>query len=110
MRCSQQVSDIHSEVVKATYYPEMAIVLGAYTLGLLGLSLFISILTYATYQLLSSYLYKWREMKPIPEIEGTYPLIGNALQFKSNAGGERVMRGEKRRREGYFEEGLLLLV
>ncbi|XP_055771905.1 cytochrome P450 4V2-like [Salvelinus fontinalis] len=86
MRCSQQVSDIHSEVVKATYYPEMAIVLGAYTLGLLGMSLFVSMLTYATYQLLSSYLYKWREMKPIPEIEGTYPLIGNALQFKSNAG------------------------
>lgn len=92
------------------YYPEMVIVLVAYTLGLPGVSHFVSMLTYATYQLLSSYLYKWREMKPIPEIEGTYPLIGNALQFKSNAGGERVMRGEKRRREGYFEEGLLLLV
>ncbi|KAK6324974.1 hypothetical protein J4Q44_G00043160 [Coregonus suidteri] len=64
----------------------MAIVLGAYTLGLLGVSLFVSMLTYATYQLLSSYLYKWREMKPIPEIEGTYPFIGNALQFKANAG------------------------
>ncbi|CAB1328135.1 unnamed protein product [Coregonus sp. 'balchen'] len=71
---------------RATYYPEMAIVLGAYTLGLLGVSLFVSMLTYATYHLLSSYLHKWREMKPIPEIEGTYPLIGNALQFKANGG------------------------
>uniref|UniRef100_A0A8C3A968 Cytochrome P450 4V2 n=1 Tax=Cyclopterus lumpus TaxID=8103 RepID=A0A8C3A968_CYCLU len=32
------------------------------------------------------YLHKWFTMKPIPEAAGTYPFIGNALQFKSNAG------------------------
>uniref|UniRef100_A0A8C7FN62 Cytochrome P450 4V2 n=1 Tax=Oncorhynchus kisutch TaxID=8019 RepID=A0A8C7FN62_ONCKI len=58
---------------------KMVIVLGAYNLELLGVSLFFAMLTYVTYQLLSSYLYKWREMKSIPEIEGPYPLIGIAL-------------------------------
>uniref|UniRef100_A0A6Q2WTW4 Cytochrome P450 4V2 n=1 Tax=Esox lucius TaxID=8010 RepID=A0A6Q2WTW4_ESOLU len=64
----------------------MAIFLGAYTFGMLGASLFVGLLTYITYKLLSNYVHKWIEMKPIPEIEGTYPLIGNALQFKANPG------------------------
>ncbi|KAF7707375.1 hypothetical protein HF521_018593 [Silurus meridionalis] len=31
-------------------------------------------------------MHKWREMKPIPGMEGAFPFIGNALQFKTNAG------------------------
>ncbi|XP_074485658.1 cytochrome P450 4V8 [Sebastes fasciatus] len=61
-------------------------VLGSYSIPLLGISIFIATLTYITYRLLSSYLHKWFTMKPIPEAEGTYLFIGNALQFKANAG------------------------
>ncbi|XP_042248324.1 cytochrome P450 4V2 [Thunnus maccoyii] len=64
----------------------MAGLLGSYTVPLLGVSIFIVTLAYITYKLLSSYLHKWFEMKPIPEVEGTYLFIGNALQFKTNAG------------------------
>uniref|UniRef100_A0A3Q3LWB7 Cytochrome P-450AROM n=1 Tax=Mastacembelus armatus TaxID=205130 RepID=A0A3Q3LWB7_9TELE len=64
----------------------MAVVLGSYTMPLLGISIFIATLSYISYKLLSSYLHKWVEMKPIPGVPGTYPFIGNALQFKTNAG------------------------
>ncbi|XP_040893260.1 cytochrome P450 4V2 [Toxotes jaculatrix] len=64
----------------------MAVLLGNYTIPLLGVSIFIAALTYITYNLLSSYLHKWFEMKPIPEAERTYPFVGNALQFKTSAG------------------------
>lgn len=66
----------------------MADLLGSLTLPLLGASVFIAALTFFTYRMLGDYLHKWFEMKPIPELEETYPLIGNALQFKPNAGGE----------------------
>uniref|UniRef100_A0A8C7ZUA5 aromatase n=1 Tax=Oryzias sinensis TaxID=183150 RepID=A0A8C7ZUA5_9TELE len=36
--------------------------------------------------LLSDHLQKWFEMKPIPGLEKTYPIIGNSLYFKANAG------------------------
>ncbi|XP_054460197.1 cytochrome P450 4V2 [Anoplopoma fimbria] len=64
----------------------MAVLLSSYSIPLLGTSIFIAALTYLTYRLLSDYLHKWFVMKPIPEAEGTYPFIGNALQFKTNAG------------------------
>ncbi|XP_067106821.1 cytochrome P450 4V8 [Osmerus mordax] len=64
----------------------MSVLLGIYTLGLLTVGAFVAILTYYTYKLLSSYLYKWHAMKPIPEIGGALPFIGNALQFEANAG------------------------
>ncbi|KAE8300361.1 Cytochrome P450 4V2 [Larimichthys crocea] len=65
----------------------MAVLAGSYSIPLIGVSLFIAALTYITYKLLlSSYVHKWFQMKPIPELEGTYPFIGNALQFKTNAG------------------------
>lgn len=74
----------------------MSILHGTYTLGLLTVGAFVAILTYYTYKLLSSYLYKWHEMKPIPEIGGALPFVGNALQFEANAGGEmRKGRWEK---------------
>ncbi|XP_069545296.1 cytochrome P450 4V8 [Brachyistius frenatus] len=64
----------------------MGVLTGIYTIALVGVSIFIAALTYITYKLLISYLHKWFEMKPIPEVERTYPFIGNALQFKTNAG------------------------
>lgn len=69
----------------------MAGLLGSFTIPFLGISIFIATLTYITYKLLSSYVHKWFEMKPIPEIEGTYPFVGNALQFKTNAGGKKAI-------------------
>lgn len=67
----------------------MAVLLGSYTIPLLGVSLFIAVSTFITFKMLSSYLHKWFQMKPIPELEGTYPIIGNALAFKTNAGGKK---------------------
>uniref|UniRef100_A0AAX7UWV1 aromatase n=1 Tax=Astatotilapia calliptera TaxID=8154 RepID=A0AAX7UWV1_ASTCA len=64
----------------------MAVLIGSYSTTLLGVSIFVAFLTYLTYKLLSDYLHKWFEMKPIPELGTTYPFIGNALQFKNNAG------------------------
>lgn len=64
--------------------------LGNYTTPLLGVSIFIAALTYITYKLLAGYLHKWFEMKPIPEVGRTYPFVGNALEFKSNAGGKKA--------------------
>uniref|UniRef100_A0A3Q3VRL8 aromatase n=1 Tax=Mola mola TaxID=94237 RepID=A0A3Q3VRL8_MOLML len=64
----------------------MVVLLGSYTIPLLGVSLFIAVLTNITFKMLNSYLHKWFQMKPIPELEGTYPIIGNALAFKTNAG------------------------
>uniref|UniRef100_UPI0037E8F292 cytochrome P450 4V8 n=1 Tax=Semicossyphus pulcher TaxID=241346 RepID=UPI0037E8F292 len=64
----------------------MAVLLGSSSILFLGVSVFIAALTYITYKLISDYLRKWFQMKPIPEVEGTYPIIGNALQFKTNAG------------------------
>ncbi|KAI3353377.1 hypothetical protein L3Q82_019910, partial [Scortum barcoo] len=65
---------------------KMTLLLGSYTIPLLGVSVFIAVLTYITYKLLSDYLHKWFQMKPIPGVEGTYPFVGNALMFKTNAG------------------------
>ncbi|KAJ4945069.1 hypothetical protein JOQ06_013607 [Pogonophryne albipinna] len=64
----------------------MAVLLGSYSIALFGTSIVIASLTYITYRLLSGYLHKWFTMKPIPELEGTYPIIGNALMFKNNPG------------------------
>lgn len=74
----------------------MADLLGGFTLPLLGGSVFVAALTCFTYRMLGDYLRKWFQMKPIPDLEGTYPLIGNALQFKTNAGGERQLLSDFR--------------
>lgn len=70
----------------------MAVLIGSYSTTLLGVSIFVAFLTYLTYKLLSDYLHKWFEMKPIPELGTTYPFIGNALQFKNNAGGKQASK------------------
>ncbi|XP_014897490.1 cytochrome P450 4V8 [Poecilia latipinna] len=67
-------------------YKNMAVLLGSYSLPFLGASIFIAALTYITYQLLSGYLHKWFGMKSIPGTGFTYPFIGDALMFKTNAG------------------------
>ncbi|XP_064201142.1 cytochrome P450 4V2-like isoform X1 [Anguilla rostrata] len=64
----------------------MAITLWVHILWLTAVAIFLAFLTYTTYQLLSGYVRKWYEMKPIPGVAGAYPIIGHALQFKANAG------------------------
>ncbi|XP_062243542.1 cytochrome P450 4V2 [Platichthys flesus] len=64
----------------------MAALLGGSMIPLVGVSVFLAALTYITYKLLSGYLHKWIEMKPIPELPATYPFIGNALELKSSSG------------------------
>ncbi|KAM9313677.1 cytochrome P450 4V8 [Pholidichthys leucotaenia] len=64
----------------------MASLFGSFTTPFLVGSIFIAALTYITYKLFSGYLHKWLEMKPIPEITPIYPILGNALMFKTNAG------------------------
>ena len=69
----------------------MAALLGGSMIPLLGVSVFLAALTYITYKLLSGYLYKWYQMKPIPQLGATYPFIGNALEFKTSSGGKRTI-------------------
>lgn len=64
----------------------MASLLGSYSLPLVVVSVFIASLTYLTYKLLADYVYKYVTMRSIPEIGNTYPIIGNALQLRSNGG------------------------
>ncbi|XP_030648902.1 cytochrome P450 4V7 [Chanos chanos] len=64
----------------------MAVLFGLYTLGIITSAIFLIILVCLTYHPLRRYIQNWNEMKPIPGMEGAYPLIGNALQFKVNAG------------------------
>lgn len=86
----------------------MADLLGSLTLPLLVASVLIAALTYLTHRILGDYLHKWFEMKPIPELEETYPLIGNALLFKPNAGGEEhAVVAERREAPGPALKGLI---
>ncbi|KTF92719.1 hypothetical protein cypCar_00024555 [Cyprinus carpio] len=59
---------------------------GVYSFGFVATTVCVILLTYITYQLLKNYLHNWKELKPVPGIGNTYPFIGDALQFKSNAG------------------------
>lgn len=68
----------------------MALVLGSYTAASFIVTILVAFVTYVMYQLLSRFMHKWKEMRPIPGLDQTYPILGNALYFKSSAGGERV--------------------
>lgn len=81
----------HTHSVYVHTDKNMAVLLGGYMFPLVGVSIFIAVLIYVTYKMLGSYLHKWFEMKPIPEVEGTYLFVGSALQFKTNAGGEKAI-------------------
>ncbi|XP_054636134.1 cytochrome P450 4V2 [Dunckerocampus dactyliophorus] len=63
----------------------MAVLPASVSTPLLGLGVLLALVV-LTYKQLSSYLRTWIQMKPIPEVGGTYPFVGNALQFKTNAG------------------------
>ncbi|XP_076879046.1 cytochrome P450 4V7 [Brachyhypopomus gauderio] len=64
----------------------MAILLGLYTLGSITSIIVFVLLVYVSYKPVKKYVQTWREMMPVPGMEGAFPIIGNALQFKSNAG------------------------
>ncbi|XP_062855848.1 cytochrome P450 4V2 [Trichomycterus rosablanca] len=63
----------------------MALHFGLYILGSIALIILLILLAYVAFPPVQSYLHKWRQMRPIPGMEGAFPLIGNALQFKTNA-------------------------
>ncbi|XP_066505317.1 cytochrome P450 4V7 [Hoplias malabaricus] len=63
----------------------MAILFGLYTLGSITSIVLLILLACITYHPLKRYIHKWNEMRPIPGMEGAFPIIGNALQFKANA-------------------------
>uniref|UniRef100_A0A8B9GWG2 Cytochrome P450, family 4, subfamily V, polypeptide 7 n=1 Tax=Astyanax mexicanus TaxID=7994 RepID=A0A8B9GWG2_ASTMX len=63
----------------------MAILFGLYTLGSITSIILLILLACLTFQPLKRYIHKWNEMRPIPGMEGAFPIIGNALQFKANA-------------------------
>uniref|UniRef100_A0A8C1TGN6 aromatase n=1 Tax=Cyprinus carpio TaxID=7962 RepID=A0A8C1TGN6_CYPCA len=52
----------------------------------LARAILLLLLASTTYHPLKNYIGKWKEMRPIPGMPGAYPIIGNALQFKANAG------------------------
>uniref|UniRef100_A0A8D0CDS3 Cytochrome P450 4V2 n=1 Tax=Scleropages formosus TaxID=113540 RepID=A0A8D0CDS3_SCLFO len=64
----------------------MATILGLYTLGLIVAIVVLALLMLLTSEPLREYIHKWNEMKPIPGLQGAYPIVGNALRFKTNAG------------------------
>ncbi|XP_070846660.1 cytochrome P450 4V8 [Chaetodon trifascialis] len=64
----------------------MAPLLSSLTIPVLGMSIFIAVLGYITWKLLSDYLSKWFQMKPIPGREGTHLFFGDSLQFKTESG------------------------
>lgn len=66
----------------------MGIFFGLYVLGVIFTTVLILLLASTTFHPLKRYLEKWNEMRPIPGMAGAYPIIGNALQFKTNAGGK----------------------
>ncbi|XP_053486697.1 cytochrome P450 4V2 [Ictalurus furcatus] len=64
----------------------MEILFGLHTLGSITSIVLLILLMCMLYSPIKSYIHKWREMKPIPGMEHAFPFIGNALQFKANAG------------------------
>lgn len=66
----------------------MEILFGLYTLGSITPIILLILLMSLLHSPIKSYIHKWRVMKPIPGMEGAFPFIGNALQFKTNAGGK----------------------
>ncbi|XP_056624881.1 cytochrome P450 4V2 isoform X1 [Triplophysa dalaica] len=64
----------------------MGIFFGLYVLGVIFTTVLILLLASTTFHPLKRYLEKWNEMRSIPGMAGAYPIIGNALQFKTNAG------------------------
>uniref|UniRef100_A0A9J7XE43 Cytochrome P450, family 4, subfamily V, member 2b n=1 Tax=Cyprinus carpio carpio TaxID=630221 RepID=A0A9J7XE43_CYPCA len=64
----------------------MGVLFGLYILGIIFIAILLLLLASTTYHPLKNYIGKWNEMRPIPGMPGAYPIIGNALQFKTNAG------------------------
>ncbi|KAK6493115.1 cytochrome P450 4V2-like [Huso huso] len=64
----------------------MSIEIGMLLIGATGVAIFIAVITIVTFKLLSSYVHKWIQMKPIPGLSPTYPIFGNALHFKADGG------------------------
>ncbi|KAL0973928.1 hypothetical protein UPYG_G00213080 [Umbra pygmaea] len=57
-----------------------------YTLGIICLVFLLLLLACITYHPLKKYMLDWKALRPVPGLKGAYPIIGNALQFSSNAG------------------------
>ena len=70
----------------------MALLLSDLSVAVVATSVFVAILSYLTYRLLTGHLLQFYQLKSIPEIGTSYPFIGHALILKKNAGGEEQKR------------------
>uniref|UniRef100_A0A8C7FAQ6 aromatase n=1 Tax=Oncorhynchus kisutch TaxID=8019 RepID=A0A8C7FAQ6_ONCKI len=75
----------------------MVIMSGTYTLGIICLVLLIVLLACIMYHPLKKYFQDWNDLRPIPGVDGAYPIIGNALLFSTNAGDffNQIIEGTK---------------
>ena len=66
----------------------MAFLLNDLSASVVATSVFVAILSYLTYRLLTGHLLQFYQLRSIPEFGTSYPFIGHALILKKNAGGE----------------------
>lgn len=73
---------------KWQHFIGMAVAFGLSALGITAATIFVVLLIFLICQPIREYILKWIEMKPIPGLEGSYPIVGSALNFKSNSAGK----------------------
>ena len=70
----------------------MVLLLSDLSVAVVATSVFVAILSYFTYRLVTGHLLQYYQLKSIPEIGISYPFIGHALMLKNDARGEEPKR------------------